>query len=68
MSKWFSNFFYDFTDVCVPLPVDVINKVYTYEQREQYLLGFLKNVLPSSDIQDIGDELKKVCEKKMNKK
>ncbi|XP_001606462.2 ribonuclease P protein subunit p29 isoform X2 [Nasonia vitripennis] len=46
-------------NVCLPLPVTVTSRITTYEQREQYLLNFLKNVLPSCDIKGIDDELKK---------
>ncbi|XP_014214270.1 ribonuclease P protein subunit p29 [Copidosoma floridanum] len=46
-------------NVCSTLQAPFSNRVTIYEQRERYLLNFLNNVLPSSDISGIKDELKK---------
>ncbi|KAJ8683211.1 hypothetical protein QAD02_019003, partial [Eretmocerus hayati] len=53
------NYYRIMKNVCTPLPVNISNRITTYEQRENYLLDFLRNVLPSCDVQDISDELRK---------
>lgn len=42
-----------------PLPATLVNNVTTYEAREQYILKFLNDTLPASDIKRIPDEMKK---------
>ncbi|XP_058808403.1 ribonuclease P protein subunit p29 [Phymastichus coffea] len=58
--NWFADMEGSTQNICMPLPITLTTKVTTKEQREQYLLNFLKNVLPSSDVSGIGNELKKV--------
>ncbi|XP_011497538.1 PREDICTED: ribonuclease P protein subunit p29 [Ceratosolen solmsi marchali] len=47
-------------NICLPLPVTISNWFTTYKQREDYLVNFLKNILPSSDVKDIDEELRKL--------
>ncbi|XP_024947312.1 ribonuclease P protein subunit p29 isoform X2 [Cephus cinctus] len=46
-------------NVCTPLPFKITNKACTSENREKYLLKFLEQTLPQSDIKAISDELKR---------
>lgn len=51
-----------------PLPATLVNNVTTYEAREQYILKFLNDTLPASDIKRIPDEMKKVSKNSLSMK
>jgi len=49
----------DQLNICTPLKPPFTDKYTSYEEREQYLLDYLKNTLPSCDVGGIENELKK---------
>ncbi|XP_047369447.1 ribonuclease P protein subunit p29 [Vespa velutina] len=46
-------------NICLPLSINLTKSVTTYKNNERYLMNFLQNLLPSSDIKSAADELKK---------
>nr|XP_050868312.1 ribonuclease P protein subunit p29 [Vespula vulgaris] len=46
-------------EVCLPLSVNLTKCVTTCKNSEQYLMNFLQNLLPSSDMKSAADELRK---------
>ncbi|XP_046417900.1 ribonuclease P protein subunit p29 isoform X1 [Neodiprion fabricii] len=48
-----------FDNVCLQLPVSVVNRATTSTDRSEYLLNLLENILPPSDTKSVNEELKK---------
>lgn len=46
-------------NACLQLPVSIVGRATTSGDREEYLINFLENILPSSDTKSISDELRK---------
>ncbi|XP_014237217.1 ribonuclease P protein subunit p29 [Trichogramma pretiosum] len=46
-------------NICTPLPSGFGTKAASSEQREEYVVKFLENALPSCDVNEINDVLKK---------
>lgn len=57
---WLIYFINLIESICLTLPNNITKEISTHENNEQYIINFLQNALPSSDMGSIADELRKV--------